>query len=92
MLVVTGHLRIKPGERATFLASSRDAMVQARKAPGCKDFVVAGDPLDEDRVNIHEEWESQADLTAFRGSGPDSASNELIVEASVNEYVVDSKS
>ena len=46
-------------------------MVQARRTKGCRDFVVAADPLEPGRVNVHEEWESEAELEAFRGSGPE---------------------
>ena len=46
-------------------------MVQARRTKGCRDFVVAADPLEPGRVNVHEEWESEAELEAFRGNGPE---------------------
>jgi len=34
------------------------------------DFVVSADPLEPDRVNVYEQWESDAELEAFRGEGP----------------------
>ena len=46
-------------------------MVQARRTKGCRDFVVAADPLEPGRVNVHEEWESEAEFEAFRGNGPE---------------------
>ena len=49
---------------------SIEAVVQARQASGCKDFVVAADPLDANRVNVYEELESEGQLLAFRDAGP----------------------
>src|SRR5207247_1713674 len=56
--------------REAFLASSRGAVIEARRAAGCRDFVVAADPIDPDRVNVYEEWDSDTQLEAFRGAGP----------------------
>jgi len=89
MIIVSGILRIKNGERADFLASSKEAMKQARITVGCRDFVVAADPLEEDRVNVYEEWETQDALVAFRGSGPDDAMTEVIIEAKVQERKIE---
>lgn len=83
MIIVSGHLVITPGRRQEFLDSSRPAMIQARSTNGCRDFVVSADPLDENRVNIYEEWESEALLKEFCGSGPSDAMNELISDAKV---------
>jgi quinol monooxygenase YgiN len=70
MIIVSGRIHVAPGRRDNFVASSRVAMVAARKAPGCRDFVVAADPLDPDRVNVYEEWETDSELDAFREDGP----------------------
>lgn len=85
MIIVSGKLLVSDGKRDDFLAASREAMVLARKTPGCRDFVVAADPIDPNRVNIYEEWDSQEQLDTFRGSGPDSEMNKLIVGAEVNQ-------
>jgi hypothetical protein len=44
----------------------------ARKAASCRDFIVAADPIEDDRVNVYEEWETVKAMLAFRGDGPDS--------------------
>lgn len=88
MIIVAGKLFIEKGKRQDFLASSREAMIQARATPGCRDFVVSADPLDEARVNIFEEWETEAALIQFRGNGPDDALTSLIVDASVTQREV----
>lgn len=83
MIIVAGKLKIAEGRRDEFLDSSRPAMIQARQTDGCIDFTVAADPLEENRVNIYEAWESENQLNAFRGDGPDDAMNELISSADV---------
>jgi hypothetical protein len=60
MLIVSGRIYVRPGARQAFLASSRAAVAQARGARGCRDFVVAADPIEIDRVNVYEEWDVPA--------------------------------
>lgn len=88
MIIVAGKLTIQEGKRTVFLDSSKEAMILARKTVGCRDFVVAADPLERDRVNVYEKWVSKAELLEFRGSGPDDAMTELIVNADVSEYEI----
>jgi quinol monooxygenase YgiN len=73
-----------------FLASSKEAAALARSAPGCRDFVVAPDPIEPDRVNVYEEWESEKALLDFRASGPDSDMRSAIVQGEVFRHVISS--
>ena len=67
--------------------SSRAAVVQqARTAPGCLDFAITADPVEPDRVNVYERWESDAHLERFRGSGPDTGQTAQIRDALVRKY------
>ena len=70
MIIVSGRIQAKPGARDAFLTASRAAIVAARAAPGCRDFIVAPDPLEPNRVNVYEEWETADDLERFRGDRP----------------------
>ena len=90
MIIVSGRMTIRPGERTAFLAASRDATEAARRTAGCRDFIVAADPLEDDRVNVYEEWESEDALLAFRGGGPDTGMADLIVDAHVRRHAVSS--
>jgi quinol monooxygenase YgiN len=87
-VIVAGRIYVRPRQRDKFLAGSRAAMVAARAAKGCRDFVVAPDPLERLRVNVFELWDSYAALTAFRGSGPDDGLSALITRADVREYTI----
>jgi quinol monooxygenase YgiN len=87
-IIVSGSIHLLPGRRDAFLASSRDAMVAARATEGCRSFVVAADPIEDDRVNVYEEWESEAALLAFRGAGPSSDLTSVIVRAHVRRHQI----
>jgi quinol monooxygenase YgiN len=52
MIIVSGRIYVKPGSRLVFLEGTAEAVKKARQARGCRDFVVAGDPLEADRVNV----------------------------------------
>lgn len=88
MIIVFGRTCVTPGRRDAFLASALSAVAMARRAGGCRDFVVAVDPIEPDRVNVYEEWDSAVELEAFRGSGPGEELTAVIVRADVARHVV----
>jgi quinol monooxygenase YgiN len=85
VIIVAGRIQVEPGRRDEFVAASLEAVALARETEGCLDFVVAPDPLDPDRVNVYEEWESAVALTTFRGEGPGDDLSSLIREADVQQ-------
>jgi quinol monooxygenase YgiN len=88
MIIVSGHMRVTPGRRGAVLAASRNVMLAARSTPGCHDFVVAADPIEPDRVNVYEEWETEAELTSFRGTGPTQELAGDIVHAEISRHTI----
>jgi quinol monooxygenase YgiN len=88
MIIVSGRIYTKAGQRDAFVESSRAAVIAARSAAGCRDFVVAADPVDADRVNVYEEWDSEEELEAFRGNGPSSELTEVITRAVVQRHEI----
>jgi quinol monooxygenase YgiN len=88
VIIVSGRIYVHTGARQEFLTSSAEAVAQARRAPGCRDFVVAADPIEPDRVNVYEEWESEAALLAFRGDGPSQDLSSIILRAEVSRHIV----
>ena len=88
MIIVSGRIDVRPGTRQDFLARSAAALVQARRTDGCLDFVVAADPVELDRVNVYEEWESEDALLRFRGDGPGDELSSNIVRAKVARHIV----
>lgn len=90
MIIVSGRIYVSRGQREAFLASSRSAVVEARRAAGCRDFVVAADPIEPDRVNVYEEWDFDSQLEAFRGAGPGPELMQVIERAEVQRHRVSS--
>jgi quinol monooxygenase YgiN len=90
VIIVSGHLFVDPIERAEYLAGCEDVTREARRAPGCLDFHVSADPLEPDRINVFEQWESADAVEAFRGSGPSDEQQTAIREAQVFQHELSS--
>ena len=88
VIIVCGKLYVDPAVRDSYVAECRDIVEMARRTDGCLDFLITADPLEDDRVNVFEQWESTTALEAFRGSGPSSEQAARIREARVAQHVV----
>jgi quinol monooxygenase YgiN len=86
MLIIAGWLRVDPSARTEYLDGCTAVVTQARSAPGCLDFALTADLLDPGRINVYERWESDEELLAFRGSGPEDAQTAQIRDADVRKY------
>jgi quinol monooxygenase YgiN len=89
MVIVAGHVVVDPQQRDDYLSGCVEVVHQARRATGCLDFALSADLVDPGRVNIFEQWESQAAVEAFRGWGPSDEQGAAIRAASVAEYDVE---
>ncbi len=70
-IIVSGRIHVDPARRNAYLAARIPILEHARRAPGCVDFSLSPDLLDDTRVNVHERWASHEDLLAYRaGDGP----------------------
>ncbi len=63
-----------------------DVAVEARRAPGCLDFVQAADPIAPERINVYERWVSDGDLLRFRDVGRINPSLPPLAAADVAKY------
>jgi quinol monooxygenase YgiN len=88
MIIVAGHLLVDAAERDAYLTECEEVVRLARIAPGCLDFAIGADLLDETCINVFERWATRDELMAFRGSGPSEEQNATILSASVEEYDV----
>jgi quinol monooxygenase YgiN len=88
MIIVSGHLFVDPSERAEYLAGCEDVIRQARRAPGCVDFQLSADPLEPDRINVFEQWQSVESVEAFRGSGPSDEQQSTIRDARAFQHEI----
>lgn len=87
-IIVAGQLTIKSGLREAFINGSSEAVIQARSLPACEDFAVSPDPIDANRVNIFEKWQSKAALEQFRNSGTDNSIFASVLAFAVQEYEI----
>ncbi len=88
MIIVMGWLRVAADDRDAYLAGCRPVVEAARAAPGCAEFHLSADPIEDDRINVVERWASVADVEAFRGSGPSDDQQTAILGAEVVQYEV----
>ncbi|MFF3270602.1 putative quinol monooxygenase [Streptomyces chrestomyceticus] len=86
MIIVSGTLHVAPDAREAYLADCDAVTEQARNTPGCLDFTLTADRLDPGRINVYERWESDTELAAFRGSGPETGQTAVILDADVRKY------
>ncbi|WP_315987372.1 antibiotic biosynthesis monooxygenase family protein [Actinomadura sp. HBU206391] len=87
---MSGKLYVDPKTRSEYLAGCSSVIGQARTAPGCLDFVLSADPIEPGRINVYEQWESDADLDRFRGAGPEPEQTGEIRDAQVMKYRISS--
>lgn len=88
MLIIAGHLLVDPAERAAYVTDCRTVVEAARAAAGCLDFAITADTVDPARINVHERWESEEQLLAFRGAGPSGDQQTQIRDADVRRYEI----
>lgn len=88
MIIVSGWLRVRAGQRQQYLDACRPVIEAARRAPGCVDFHLSADPLEDDRVNVFESWQDVESVERFRGSGPSDDQQAAIVGAQVHQHQV----
>jgi quinol monooxygenase YgiN len=88
VIIVSGLLRVDPRHRNSYLADCVEVTRLARAAAGCIDFHLSADPVESDRINIFEQWESDDAVEAFRGSGPAAEQTVAIVEAIVAQHEI----
>lgn len=60
----------------------------AREAAGCIDFHIAADPIEADRINVYEAWDSVAAVEAFRCAGPSPGQTAAMRDARVFQHEV----
>ena len=66
MLIIAGYVTMDPDRRDEYVAAFARMLARSRAAPGCLDVAITADPLEADRVNVFERWESQEALERWR--------------------------
>lgn len=68
MIVVAGHVRVDPANRAAALAAIRAVVAGTRQEPGNVTYTFAADFDDESTFHVFEVWESAEALEAHFGT------------------------
>ena len=88
MIIVSGRIHVDPADRDAYLDGCRTVIEQARQAPGCVDFHLAADPIEADRINVFERWETVQAVERFRGAGPSPEQAATIRDAAVIQFEI----
>ena len=88
MIIVAGPIYLDPAERAAYLDGCQEVVTAARGTDGCLDFHIAADPIEGDRINVFERWETVEAVERFRGSGPAGEQTAAIRDAAVIQFEV----
>ena len=88
MIIVSGWLRVAAAARTPYLERCREVIAAARAAPGCIAFHLSADPIDDERINVFEQWEGAEAVEAFRGSGPSDEQQSMIIGAQVEQHEI----
>jgi quinol monooxygenase YgiN len=64
MLIIAGTLQVEPTQRDRYLDGMKDFMQSSRSEPGCIDYALSPDTLDDGLVRVFEVWDSKAALAA----------------------------
>ena len=88
VVIVAGPIYVDAGERERYLDGCRSVVEAARASDGCIDFHLAADPIEPDRINVFEHWESVDAVEAFRGAGPSGDQTAAIRRAAVVQHEV----
>ena len=88
MIIVSGWLRVDAQQRQEYLDACRPVIEAARRAPGCLDFSLTADPLEDDRINIFEQWNDAESVERFRDAGPSDEQQVAITGARVHQHEI----
>lgn len=88
MLIIAGKSYVAAEQRDAYVTQFQEFVRRTRTEPGCLDFVIAADPIEANRVNTFEVWESQAKLDAFRRNANPPQTTIEILDDQVQKYVI----
>jgi quinol monooxygenase YgiN len=88
MIIISGKVYVAAGERAIYVSKFAEMVQRARAFPGCIDLVIAADPLESDRINMYECFESEERLAAWRAVAHAPKTGIELLQADVQKHKV----
>jgi quinol monooxygenase YgiN len=86
-VIIAGNLYMHPQDRDAWVAAHDAIIRQARAEAGCIDLYLSADPVDEGRINLFEQWESEEHLESWRSIAEPPPKPEIL-KATVQKHVV----
>jgi quinol monooxygenase YgiN len=88
-VIIAGSLYVRPEDRDPWVAAHHSIIRQARSEAGCIDLYLSADPVEHDRINLFEQWESDEQLEAWRSIAEPPPKPEIL-RATVRKHIVSS--
>lgn len=88
-IIIAGSLYVRPEDRDAWVAAHQSIIRHARSQPGCVDLYLSADPVEEGRINLFEQWESEEHLEAWRSVAQPPPKPEIL-NATVLKHIVSS--
>jgi quinol monooxygenase YgiN len=85
-VIIAGKVYVDADQRERFIEGYRKLVEQARAYPGCLDVSISPDPVEPDRVNMFECWESAEVLAKWRAIAPRPTGRVKFRDAQVHKY------
>jgi len=60
MIIIAGWVKVPSAERETYLEERKQKIQWVRTRPGCVEYTLSADPLEDDKVRVFEVWDSPA--------------------------------
>ena len=90
MIIIAGKEYVAAEKRDTYVASFQEFVRRTRNEPGLMDFIIAADPIENDRVNMFELWESKEQMDDFRGRAESPEPNIEVLREDIKKYEISS--
>jgi quinol monooxygenase YgiN len=87
-VIVAGWCTVDPNKRDEAVEHFKDMVLRARRAPGCLDFAMTADPVDSNRVNLFELWQSEEALNAWRAVCGRPKKRTPLLQVKVQKHVI----
>lgn len=87
-VIIAGKVYVAARDRDEYVARFQEMVQRARDFPGCLDMVGAADPIEPDRINLFEHFESEERLNAWRAIADPPDTGIELLRADVQKHIV----
>jgi quinol monooxygenase YgiN len=88
-VIVAGWCTVDAKKRDEAVQSFKSLVLRARRAPGCLDLSITADPVEANRINVFELWQSEGDLKAWRAVAKHPKKITPLLRAEVQKHIIE---